>query len=227
MVQQLQILGEVNNGMEIFKQEAILISDLFPSLAYADVNDLPEIAGDLILLDSNGEFVDSYNIVIRATNDYPYRFPYVFEKGGRIPINIDWHVFADGHCCIKSIPEESLLCKKGIKLDWFIKTQVIPYFFNQKYREMHGFFLKERSHGILGNIEYFVEAFKTQNLETIAQVLYYIKNTKEPNRVSNCFCGSGVKYRKCHREAYRSFSKCTSKELDFYIELVTKAHLIK
>lgn len=163
----------------------------------------PEIFGSLPLMDDDGVQIDSFDIKIICTPDYPQTFPHVFETGGRIPLNIDWHVYSDGHCCLCSIPEEIIVCNKGIDITTFIATQVTPYFFNQKYREMHGFFLKERSHGERGNIEFFEDTFGTSNLNKIKRLLSFIVNNEEPNRVSECFCGSGEKYRKCHRQAYK------------------------
>jgi hypothetical protein len=207
----------MRDAMELFKQEAALIPGNIPSLNYAEKEDgLPYLFGELALRDEIGQIVDTYSIRIEPAPAYPFQFPYVYETGNRIPNNIDWHVFADGHCCIKSLPEELLLCKTGITLDWFIERQIVPYFFNQKYREIHGFFLHERSHGLKGNIEFFEDILRTRNPVKIVEWLEFIKKRDEPIRVSDCFCGSGIKYRKCHREAYRTLSKFTNQELEYY-----------
>ncbi len=212
------------NNIEAFKSEALLIKDQFPELIYQEKDDgKPFLSGSLILKDDQGTAIDEYLIKIEYTSGYPFEFPHVYETGGRIPINIDWHVFLDGHCCIASIPEESLLCKKGITLYWFIEHQVKPYFFNQKYREIHGYFLHERSHGLEGNLEFFREAFGTDRLSIIAKGLVLIKSRREPNRVSICYCGTGIKYRKCHREAFRKFSALSDEELDFFVKMVTSS----
>lgn len=209
------------HSIETFKAEALLIKDQFPELIYQEnVDGKPFLSGNLILKDNQGTAIDQYSIKIECTSGYPFEFPHVYETGGRIPINIDWHVFPDGHSCIASIPEESLLCKKKITLNWFIEHQVKPYFFNQKYREIHGYFLHERSHGLEGNLEFFREAFRTDRLSIIAKGLVLIKSRKEPNRVSNCYCGSGLKYRKCHRDIFRKLSSLSDEELDLFIKMV-------
>lgn len=84
------------------------------------------------------------------------------------------------------------------------------------------FFLKERPHGIKGNIQFFAEVFKTEDLTRIAKNLNFIKLRKEPNRVNKCFCGSGKKYRKCHRETFRILSSFTNDELDYFITMIFK-----
>lgn len=220
-----QILGRVSNGFQIFKKEAEFIQKEYPGLILdADnKNAAPSISGIIQLEDERGYYIDNYQIRIVSTSDYPSQFPHVFETGGRIPINIDWHVYPDdGYFCISSIPEEILICKNGISLNSFIENQIKPYLFNQKYREIHGFFLKERPHGNKGNIQFFIETFKTNDLAAIVKALIFIKQRNEPNRVSQCFCGSRQKYRKCHRETYRILSAFTNQELDTFINMILK-----
>lgn len=216
----------MKNAFQIFINEAELIQNEYPGLKL-DVNDknrAPYISGIIQLKSDGGLFIDSYTIKIIPTEEYPRRFPYVYEIAGRIPKNIDWHVYPDdGHWCIISIPEEILICKKGISLHSFTENHVKPYLFNQKYREVHGFFLKERPHGNKGNVQFFIEAFKTSDLMTIINGLVFIKQRNEPSRVSDCFCGNGQKYRKCHREIYRILSECTNQELDLFINMILKA----
>ena len=214
----------MNRGFQIFKNEAELIRIKYPELILdTDEKDsIPSISGIIPLNDENGHSIDSYKIKIVPTPDYPYRFPHVFETSGRIPINNDWHIYTDdGHCCISTFPEEILNCKNGLSLSNFIENHVIPFFFNQKHRELYGFFLKERSHGIEGNIQFFIETFRIKDLATIIKCLIFIRQRKEPNRISRCFCGSGLKYRKCHRETYREFCAFNNDELNYFIEMVT------
>lgn len=211
----------MNKSFQLYTKEAILlVRELFNFKYYENSQGIPELKGFLPLVSVLGELIDSYQIRIVCSSEYPLRFPLVYEVGGRIPINIDWHVHGDGHACICSIPEEVILCSNGINLKDFIEDQVKPYFYNQKYREMNGFFLKERSHGLKGNIEFFQEVFKTKNLYHIAKTLHYIKSNPEPNRVQNCFCGSGNKYRSCHREVFRMFKKLPNQNLNFFIKIL-------
>ena len=130
-VLQHQIPGQVNNSHLIFKKEAEFIQNEYPGLMLDgdDMSIAPSISGIIQLEDAKGFFIDSYTIKIVPPADYPNHFPYVFETGGRIPINVDWHVYPDGHCCISSIPEEMLICKNGINLRSFIENQVKPYLY--------------------------------------------------------------------------------------------------
>lgn len=214
-------------GYSRFKEEAKNISEHLPTLKYSE-NEAgePIVTGTLILNDEEGKLVDKYNIRIESSEHYPFGFPRVFETNGRLPYNLDWHVFPDGHCCISSMPEEKLICRKGINLKWFIEDQVTPYFFNQVYRELTGHFLRERSHGIIGNLEFFAELLKTNSLLTIAKCFEFIKKREAPTRVSNCFCGSNLKFRKCHKDVYEILNVFSNEELDIYLAWI-RAILLK
>ncbi len=214
-------MGEVVDRISLFRAEAIQISDAFPSLSFLEQDGKPIVAGELELIDAEGVKHGSYFIEIHAVEEYPYRFPFVFETGGRIPRNIDWHIFeSDGHCCVKNQPEEILLCKAGITLPVFIEKEVKPYFFNQLFREKNGYFLQERSHGLLGELEFFFDLFKTKDLLRLYELISHVAKRIEPSRTENCFCGSKEKYRRCHREAYRTTLQFTNEELRYFIRQV-------
>ena len=178
------------------------------------------IVGDIHLPDEKGNFIDSYNIRVEINSDYPNSLPLVFETQKRIPKNIEWHIFPDGHCCIVTPPEESIICKRGFTIEEFIVKYVLPYFHNQLFRELNGFFLNERSHGNKGIKEYFTSQFRNKNITQISDWLLFIAKRKEPNRIANCFCGSRRKYRKCHRDVYRELGRLSTRELIYYSKLL-------
>lgn len=219
MVRQRLIPMAMNEAEAIFAAEAVTVGSHFPELSFLQTEDgKPFITGNLPLKDEAGCVVDCYEIMVMPSPDFPERFPLVFEIGGRLPHNIDWHVFPEGHCCIANIPEEILACRDGMTLHGFISDRVIPYFFNQKFREVHGYFLNERSHGALGNIEFFMDLLATKNLSFIGYFLRFVLRGMELNRVDTCFCGSGRKYRHCHREAYRTVRRFKDEELEGFME---------
>lgn len=206
---------------DLFKKEAILLLEQFPDLK-CETNEAgtPYIYGGLSLKDDNGNSIDRYFVRIEPGVDYPNKFPAVFETGNRIPPNKDWHVFeANGQCCIKSWPEEALICRRGIDLTSFVKEQALPYFFNQKHREVYGYFLHERSHGDLGHLEFFFDILGTRNLQLIETLLGQILIRREPKSNSRCICGSKRKFRKCHRRAFRKVALLTNDELRYYIKI--------
>lgn len=209
------------NSIETFTLEARELKlDFFEFSLIEDEGLTPYIIGDLHLHDKEGKYLDTYNIRIEIKEDYPKSLPVVYETSRRIPINIDWHVFPDGHCCIVTPPEEFLICKKRISLEQFIIKYLLPYFHNQLFREIEGYFLNERSHGHKGIKEFFFDIFNTKKSENISDWLFFIAKGKEPDRTADCFCGSKKKYRKCHREAFRELSLLSIKDLLYYSALI-------
>lgn len=207
-------------GIELFISDSVGTIMQYPSLKMEYEDGTPFLIGDLHLYDSAGNWYDTYSVKIVPTPYYPKLFPMVFETGGRLPVNLDWHVYeTTGSCCIKAKPEELLICSKGITLTSFIKEQAEPYFSNQTFRRENGFYLKERSHGILGTIESLKELFKTKSIVSVIRNLEFILRQEEPGRTHLCFCGSGIKYRKCHRSTYRGIST-SEMGLPFFMDML-------
>lgn len=206
------------NAKQLFISEVKKLNLIFFDLFLDEESSC--ILGTIHLPDEEGNFIDSYNIRIEINSDYPNSLPLVYETEQRIPKNIEWHVFPDGHCCIVTPPEESIICRRGFTLEEFIIKLVLPYFHNQLFREVNGFFLNERSHGNKGIKEYFISRFGTKNITQISDWLLFIAKRKEPNRIANCFCGSKKKYRKCHRDLFRELTLLSTKELIYYSKLL-------
>lgn len=210
----------MNSRWERFIAESQEVLIHFPGLELiVPENEPPLLAGSLGLRDNAGDIYDQYQVKIVASEDFSLCFPGVFEVGGRLPHNIDWHVFEDGQCCIKSVPEQIVLCKKGLSLLQFVSEQALPYFHGQTFRELNGYYLHERSHGEFGNLEYIVGVLKTSRPVLILQYLRFILRGYEPNRSSKCFCGSSKLYRHCHRDAYRDLRLLPEEYLIKYARL--------
>lgn len=188
----------------LFESEIARVLEKYPKLSIFPADNITILKGEVDLIDEFGEYRDTYSIEVHPVSEYPQKFPYVFESGGRLPWNADWHVYeSDGHCCIKVEPEEILICKRGITLLSFIEKQVMPFFFNQTFRRINGYFINERSHGLLGVIEYYQDIFNEKHIAKLLRLMDFVLDNEEPNRVSICFCGMKNKYRKCHRDAFR------------------------
>ncbi|WP_396191826.1 SEC-C metal-binding domain-containing protein [Flavobacterium sp.] len=212
----------------VFEQEAKEVVEKYKELSFKIEDGVPCIFGSLILSNEYGGIEDSYQVEIKPVDDYPNRFPLVFETGGRIPRNIDWHIFEQtGNCCIASPPEEIIICNSGLTLLSFIDNQVKNYFYSQIFRNQNGYFLKERSHGSKGWIEFFEETFMTDNIFNIEFGLNQIIQGKKIDRVSMCFCGSGKKYRKCHKKSYDVLSKLSLENVKLFLSALRETREYK
>ena len=206
------------NGYSIFEQDAKDVIEKYKELSFKIEDGIPCVFGSINLTDENSIIEDTYQIKIKAVINYPYSFPLLFETEGRIPRNVDWHIFEQtGNCCIASPPEEIIICNSSLNLISFIDNQVKNYFYSQIFRNQNGYFLKERSHGSKGWIEFFEETLMTDNIFNIEFGLNQIIEGKKIDRVSICFCGSGKKYRKCHKKSYDILSKLSLDNVDLFL----------
>lgn len=216
------------NGYTLFEEQATAVLEKYKELSFKNDDGVPCIFGSFVLTNEDGGVEDIFQIEIKAVADFPHRFPKVFEKGGHIPRNVDWHIFEDtGNCCIASLPEEIIICNNGITLLSFIDNQVKNYFYSQIFRNQNGYFLKERSHGNKGWIEFFEETFMTNNIFNIEFGLNQIIEGKKIDRVSMCFCGSGKKYRKCHKKSYDILSKLSLNDIKFFLYVLKETNEYK
>lgn len=190
---------------DIFKSQLEEAQKQYPSLVEINIGGTPALKGIVSIVDRHGKHWDDYEIEIHCSERFPDEFPRLFETSGKIPRIGDWHVYEDtGSCCTKIPPEEILRCKKGITVTQYINEEVLPYLFNQTHRRVEGYYINgEYSHGGLGLLEYYSQKLNTKDdfMYTL-NLLKFIAMNDQPNRTSICFCGSGSKFRHCHKEAF-------------------------
>lgn len=209
-----------NTAYEQFRIDAATALAFYPLLKLTPA-DTPELSGTIVLRDDTGLEVDRYEVLIQATEAYPRLFPYVFETGGKIPINADWHVYeSDGHLCLCTTTNEFIKTMNGLSLKDFIKNELEPYLFNQTYRRKEGFFLNEMPHGDAGQLDSLKNYIKTNDIGKIKQFLLMAKAEYKMGRTDFCFCGSGIKYRHCHREIFNTFKALGEVKLNVLLNIV-------
>lgn len=189
------------------KSQIYEVLNYYQSLKYD--SDSNSIYGDLAVCKN-----DIYEIRIDI-RDFPDAFPFVCETGERIPQCADRHIYSNTKtCCFTTSANAQILLKTKIKtlLD-FIKEIVIPYFLNNSFYEINGFYADSTySHGIDGIIEGYMEILqlsKDTNDYLIAQILMRRFKGENLNIRDKCYCESGTTLKKCqkgkHDIAYRRF----------------------
>ncbi len=195
----------------LFEQQATEINLHFPKL-YNSKNSVGTVIvqGEIDIVDRNGIFWESYQVEIHPVNEFPNRYPHVYETGGKIPKIGDWHVYDDTHrCCLDVEPEEIIKCLEGLSLVDFIRDEMIPYFFNQTFRRREGYYPNgEYAHNVGGIFQYYDQLLQTLGdpRKTVQQMIFIVKLEK-PGRTYDCFCGSKEKFRRCHRHAFEVIKK--------------------
>lgn len=191
----------INNNYYIFRNQLTDVLQEFPSLSIKERNGKKYLKGILDIADEDLNIIGSYLIEIRFSDQFPFRFPLLYEVGNDIPNDIDWHKYSDNRCCITVLPDEILKCKSGISINDFIKKYCFAFFANHIYRKKENHYLNgEYSHGPKGLKEFYISLLRTEKKEELISFYNYVfgvSNIKY-KRNDKCFCGSSKKFKICH-----------------------------
>lgn len=174
------------------------------------------LCGELDIIDAKGKLWETYQVEIHYIDDFPHRFPTLYETGDKIPKIADWHIYEDTlACCVKVRPAEIMRCVNGITVSEYIEEEALPYLFNQTHRRLEGFYVNgEYAHGLKGIYEFYSQELKTRDdIPRTVQMMRWIAMNEKPVRTAQCFCGSEKKFRNCHRDAYERLKLVGDKAL--------------
>jgi hypothetical protein len=194
---------------ENFEKELIIIQQHFPNLKIVELGDERYLSGPIEIIDVDGQKWDEYDIELKASEDFPLRFPKLFETGNSFPKNMDWHVYPeDGSCCVDIPHNEIIICNNGLTVLEYIQRHAIPYFANQTFRKREGYYLYgEYSHGLLGKMEFYQSKLKTKSLKQLIEMLIIIVKGFNSDRTASCPVCTTSKFRKCHRDTFLELEK--------------------
>ena len=187
-----------------FEKDFLKVGEFFPKLSYFwnSKSRLWIIKGDIDICDTEGEYWETYNIIIGIPENYPHCVPIVLEKSDLIPRNIDWHISKEGVCCIDIGHNLIAMSKRGINIFSFIREKIYPYLANQVYKiERKVYAGKEYLHHFDGVIQYYMEEHNLSTIDSIISILDRIVLNNKIGRNENCPCGSGEKTKDCHLES--------------------------
>jgi len=212
----------------LFELQAAEIPLRFPKLSQAkDAAGRVIVRGEIDIVDRDCKYWESYNVEIHPVDEFPYRYPHVYEIGGKIPKIGDWHIYDDTQrCCIDVEPEEIIKCSGGLSLPDFIQNEMLPYFFNQTFRRNEGYYPNgEYAHNVHGLFQYYDQLLQTQgDPRKTLQQLMYIQKIERPGRTFACFCGSGEKFRRCHRHAFDIIHRLGKKIVTYHATLIANEY---
>lgn len=176
------------------------------------------LRGAFIVTGAGGPF-DAYHIEARFSESFPRSEPKVFETAGRVPRLADRHVYETSGRCCTCVWEEWLSSEPPHTLEAFMQGPVNDYFVSQTHFEKTGEWpYGERSHGRLGVFEACCDLLGIkrdvfeQDIRTCIGLMFYMA---EPNLKGHrpCPCGSGGKFRSCHRDRLNDLSNRVSPEM--------------
>jgi len=153
-----------------------------------------------------------YDIRIEIPDDFPDCPPKVFETGGSIPLERDYHINTvgnggDNSACLFVQPERFEKWPVGAGIRDFLKGPVKEFFFSQAYKKCTGKWpFGQWSHGVVGIIEFYANRLNIDRLDAIIEMLDYCTLPKL-YRQWKCPCGSGKRVTACHAEKIRTIAK--------------------
>ena len=175
----------------------------YPQLHYEPTNCNWRLVGSIDIVDEVGNYYDNYDVEIVGTPQFPYQFPKLFERSNKFPKTADWHTFKDESCCTAVRGKEILATQTGISLRRYIDEFVVPYLANQTYCRKNGHYVNgEYAHNLMGELAFFQELLDIKSISIISETikLALSDSFNDPNNVP-CFCGSGKKFKHCHKRA--------------------------
>lgn len=143
------------------------------------------------------EVTDAYMLRIEVP-EYPETLPSVFETGGRIPRNVDEHVFPSGKLCLGS--ELRLRITIGPKLDLveFADRCIVPYLYSTTRRQAEGrFVLGELAHGNSGLFDDYQDVFGVGDQAGVLAALRILAAKPSSADKHPCPCGCGKRLAQC------------------------------
>lgn len=208
-----------NATQELFNNQLNSVVEQYKNFSVKNKDGNKYLQGILDIPNEDGDIVDSFLIEIKCSLKFPCRFPILQEIGQKIPCKIDWHKYQDEICCITVEPDEIVKCKSGVTVLGFIKNYAIPYFANHIYRKETGEYRNgEYAHGVDGLKQYYTELLKTDDY---SKWQIYYKNVfdnlpynKDRNKL--CFCGFGIKFKKCHYLIFEELEKLGKEKVNEY-----------
>jgi len=171
-----------------------------PELAITTSGNSIVLTGPFVISGGDGPF-DSYEVEVVIKAGFPAEEPVVFETGGRIPREIDRHIFPEtGTCCV-GVWEEWLFGPNKLTVKFFLTVIMHDYFVSQTYFDFKGGWpFGERSHGIAGVIEGYADLLGVQINVAIVSSHLRLLSQKQIKGHARCPCGSGERVRSCHRK---------------------------
>lgn len=142
---------------------------------------------------------DNFNVLLVLPNDYPLSPPLAQETGGRIPLDVDDHVYpSTSDLCLGAPLNIKLKFLGNPCLLYFVTDILIPFLYSFCYKQQYGKMpYGERSHGAKGILEDYQELFGVQDIKSTLGLLKILAdNTYRGHHP--CSCDSGAILRKCH-----------------------------
>lgn len=181
--------------------------------------ELSEVAGGFV---ATGKYVlndgpqpngpiEDFEIELLVHSKFPKLEPILRETAGRIPREVDRHMYGNSRCCT-CVWEEWLATSNQVSFSGFVQGPMHNFFLSQLNFELHNEWpFGERSHGIDGFVESTsrILGFRVDQSGALMHLNAIVSKSTKGHWL--CICGSGKKIRDCDGDHI----KIKRKELDY------------
>lgn len=165
---------------------------------------------------------DRYSLSIALPPNYPHSIPVVWETAGRIPREVDRHVYPDHSLCLGTPLSLWIDLDGDFAIERVLDIPVRNFLVgNSLVEEGQPWPYGDRSHGAAGIVEHLRELIGSSDTFVVAQFLINILQCKIKGHWP-CPCGSGQIIRKCHREAVEKMRRVPPYVVDHALDLIMK-----
>lgn len=143
-----------------------------------------------------------FDLEITVSNQFPTKLPIVRELSGCMAENYA-HRYENGQLCLASDLELKMYFSQESDICSFIEKYIAPYLYTYCYYEEYDVYpFGERSHGVLGDLEYLKELFGVAEWNAFFDMLFFVSTSSYRGHLA-CPCGSGKRIRKCHGDVIK------------------------
>lgn len=196
------------DGGKRLDHDQSLVALAYPGLRFRVNEDRVTLDG-LLPLEAECGIITKVQIRIDFLDNYPEREPLAYDASNRFPHIADRHFYTDGRCCLWH-PLKSMWQSEEPKGLIAFLDQVSVFFDRQLIYDVTKTWPgPQYSHGFQGYQEVIVELLggEPHLVNTFARALTGVSGI---GRNSLCPCGSGVKYKKCHRDPVETIKSRSS-----------------
>lgn len=196
----------------------------YPNLKVVETDGKLSLSGDVDLLHPIAKkVIDTFSVDISFPERFPYCFPKVVETSKKIERIQDRHIYTQNNSmCFAVLSEELLKCRFGITTRWFLNNVLVPRLAEEYLVNNGGEYAHEFAHGPWGDFQFYFKKFKIQNPVEVIRYLKLILTGGFPKHYEKCSCGSGIKFKKCHRIIFEELKSLGDKFINFEIEKLEK-----
>lgn len=168
--------------------------------------------------------IDTFSVEMTFPKEFPHCFPKVVETSNKIERTVDRHLIVtqNNTLCFAVIAEELILCRLGITTRWFLNNILVPRLAEEYIVNHGGKYTHEFSHGPLGDLEFYYQKFRTKNPNIVVENLKFILKDRLPKSYEKCICGSGLKFKKCHRRIFEDLKELGNNFIIYQIHTLEK-----